>query len=116
MPWSNAGTRDGDDRTSAVVFATPFIGGRQTSALLADDVLCNSLDGIEVLRQEFAVFDRNAEGLLDESNHLEHPRRIDDTLIEQRRVDLQQVRFSDVEIRNQEIANLLSIGVDWFPG
>src|SRR6476620_987920 len=66
----------------AVVIATPFVRGRHTSLLLADDVLCNALDGIEVLRQKFTVIDRDAERLLDESDDLQHSRRVDDALIE----------------------------------
>ena len=43
------------------------------------------------------------------------PVEVDDALIEQRRVDVQRGRFSDVEIRQQELANLLPIGFEWFP-
>jgi hypothetical protein len=60
---------------------------------------------IEILGDEVIIFDRDMVGLLQEGNELQHPRGIDNSVLEKRRGFLEVVALPKEEILDQKLAH-----------
>ncbi len=81
----------------------PPSGGR---CLLANHVGLELRDRVEVLGQHLVVLHLEAELVLEEADQLEHPRRVDDTAVEQRAFVGKRIALGDVEIGLDELPKL----------
>src|SRR5436305_1332507 len=74
---------------------------------LARDERSDALDRVEVLGQHLAVLYRDREGRLDEHDDFQYAGGVDDAVVEQRGAILQGFRLGNVEVGDDEVADLL---------
>src|SRR5882724_9979035 len=94
--------------TSAAASSSSVFLENMPSAALPRQVGAETGHGVEVLGHHLDVLDGHVKRLLEEGDHLEHARRIDDPGLEQRHVIGERGRIGNVEVSEEELPNLVS--------